>query len=153
MSKTQKLKALKKNAGAAQLFYKDGSPYWEKEYNAISERLMHNHGNVYYSYGHSERLLMRNMLNDLIEDNETTINKPPKPSDLSNSTDEKEKEYEILSKLKDKATEYMKYLERRGLIVEIWSERYPCKFWYGDGGDCNDFIKNINVLKEASFVI
>lgn len=141
-----------RNAGAVQL-YKNGQLYQipgkeDKEYNFIS------YGNKYFkncggkkrtSFGHSERILMKNILDDLIEANGDSqiINRP---SDLSVSNrGETGTLYEVLKALTEKAPEYKKYLEEKGLTIQMWSERPPCNESPedGEGDGCASFINNI----------
>lgn len=134
-----------RNAGAVQL-YKDGVPYYisgreDKKYNFIS------YGNKHFknksdkkrsSYGHSERVLMRDILDDLIKA-DVNNHDVRRPSDFSQS------EYEVLKELTNKPRPYKEYLERKGLIVKMWSERKACKESPedGEGGGCSSFIEDI----------
>jgi len=147
-----------RNAGAAQLYYKNGTDIYQisgvenKEYHCVS------YGNKYFkdesrydadvqkeatSYGHSERILMRDILDDLIKfdkssDDSYTI--PPRPSDQGNS------EYKILKYLTNNASKYKEYLEHKNLIVKMWSERPACNEESNEnigGGNCNSFINDI----------
>lgn len=81
---------------------------------------------------------MRDILDDLIEwdvDNHDVR----RPSDIYKS------KYKVLKELTNNPTPYKEYLEKKGLIVKMWSERPACKESPedGEGGGCSSFIKEI----------
>lgn len=133
-----------RNAGAVQLF-KNGAEYHipgkeTKEYNfkEFKRYTDKDYGKKRSSYGHSERALMRDILDDLIEadgDNPGVL----RPSDLSKST------YGVLKELTDNPGPYKEYLQRKKLIVKMWSERPSCEESpeNGIGGGCSSFIEEI----------
>lgn len=140
-----------RNAGAVQLYKKGGIEIYpttrDKEYHFVS------YGNKDFkdytkrlerdkrsSYGHSERFLMWKILDDLLSDDpESGV---PRPSELFD-LDGIKKEYEVLKRLTDKPEPYKKYLEQKGIIIKMWSERPACKEGDLAGGDCSLFIRNI----------
>lgn len=148
-SRNERARLFERNAGAVQL-YKNGVAYCipgkeGKNYNFVS------YGNKEFkdetkrdfevkrsSYGHSERCLMRDILDDLIEaDGESPDVK--RPSELSECT------YTVLKRLTDHKSSYKEYLERKGLTVKMWSERPACEKSPVDGvgNGCLSFIEGI----------
>ncbi|XP_054262333.1 uncharacterized protein LOC128986172 isoform X3 [Macrosteles quadrilineatus] len=133
-----------RNAGALQLYKKDGITKYtipgkeEVEYNGIScttEKKINEKNSGIITVGHSERLLMRDVLDDLIEADSGKPGIPPRPSDYKDDTNTQH-DYKVLNNLTEKASEYKQYLKSKGLIVKMWSERKPC-------ADCATFIKKI----------
>lgn len=149
-----------RNAGAVQLYNKDGISIHripkieDKEYHVIS------YGNTEFkdfteeadgvqrsSYGHSERILMRDILDDLISADKSHSHDILRPSDNLNSRSPKALElvYEVLKKLTNEPEQYKKYLEKKNIIVKMWSERPACEKdpLDGVGGTCAEFIQKI----------
>ncbi|KAL7308002.1 hypothetical protein TKK_0000090 [Trichogramma kaykai] len=146
-----------RNAGAVALYRKDGVTKYvisenskDKKYNAVS------YGNKHFknytasrdgfeatSYGHTERKLMRDVLDDLLADQSTL----PGPTSVFESLSGKEKEYEVLKYLTHNADKYKRYLEEKGIIVKIWSERPSCTAEANEGfiggSNCTKFIQDI----------
>lgn len=153
-----------RNAGAVQLYQEDGINLYQpvkedgkkenennKEYNFIS------YGNKFFkwytdeeygtkksTFAHSERILMRDVLDDLI-----SADKPGDiicPSQCTRSAHRQEKEYEVLKYLTDNAYKYKEYLESKKIIVKMWSERPSCTEEGNigiSGGNCTEFIEKI----------
>lgn len=143
------------NAGAVLLYDAETmEPYnipgnEKKEYHTISDRVNHSKYR-YHSYGHSERILMRDILDDLIlSDLKTLKNKdlrfpkksriPPIPS-LNGCS-----EAEVLQNLTERASEYRYYLKRKKLVVKMWSERGACADDEpsDEGSNCRQFMHDI----------
>ncbi|XP_054263066.1 uncharacterized protein LOC128986630 [Macrosteles quadrilineatus] len=131
-----------RNAGALQLYKKDGRTKYTipgkegKEYNTISRTVAYGKCTL----GHTERILMRKVLDVLIEDECKRLGIPPRPSDYKKAYND---DYQVLENMTEKANEYKKYLESKELIVKMWSERPPCEGKDGIGEDCSTFIQNI----------
>lgn len=153
-------KRFDRNAGAVQLYNKDSISIYnipgheDKEYHFIS------YGNKDFksytkqaekakksSYGHSERILMRDILDDLIFADKPDNHDILRPSDDLNvkSASHEGRIYEVLKKLTDEPRQYKEYLESKNIIVKMWSERPACTRAPDDGvgGACTEFIKNI----------
>ncbi|XP_054262331.1 uncharacterized protein LOC128986172 isoform X1 [Macrosteles quadrilineatus] len=134
-----------RNAGALQLYKKDGITKYtipgkeRKEYNTISCTV----SRWKCSLGHTERILMRDVLDDLIEADSGKSGIPPRPSDYKDDDKLHEDDYKILNNLTKKASDYKLYLNNKGLIVKMWSERRPCDWNDCIGDDCSTFIRNI----------
>lgn len=125
-----------KNAGAVQLFNKDGIIQATKAYGAMSEGINNiNHKTT--SLGHSERILMRNVLDDFIKEKKHEEEFLP-PSSRHRSGNSKEIPFEILDNLQKEAREYKIYLIANNTIVKMWSELQACgngtAVKYGGGG-------------------
>lgn len=145
----------KKNAGALQLYQNDGVSLYEisknegKEYHIISldniefsEFIDKGNKELRSTYGHSERMLMRDVLDDLIPVDSKEILRPSDKLNCKSWTDEKAQDYEILKNLTEYPRQYKDYLISQGIIVKMWSER-PCCNEPEIGGDCTTFMKNI----------
>lgn len=140
-----------RNAGAAQLYKKCGIETFSTPAREVKRFKFVSYGNKQFkgytvenasSYGHSERVLMWEILDYLLS-NDRDADDPPAPNKLSESSNEYLHEYEVLKGLTEKAADYKKYLEKKGIIVKMWSERPSCKEVVGDGDVCFEFIKNI----------
>ncbi|MDX2050534.1 MAG: hypothetical protein SFT93_05150 [Rickettsiaceae bacterium] len=129
----------KRNAGAVQLFNKNGDSL-QGPYSGISESVT-THGLQKNSLGHTERILMREVLDKhMQEDFKEGGIKRPSESSKSNT----DKKYEILLNLTKQAQEYGNYLESTNSVVKMWSELKPCYYNKGVcGGNCSDFIQSI----------
>lgn len=150
-----------KNTGAAALYVKkEGENIWipytlpspqylNKEYHYVSYRNKHFESQSELeasAYGHSEKILMRDILNDLISAHPADQYAISKPSSLGKSPKLEDQEYEVLKSLTEKATEYKEYLSSKNLIIKMWSERPACKDHPNkkiEGIKCEDFLKAI----------
>ncbi|KAL7308003.1 hypothetical protein TKK_0000091 [Trichogramma kaykai] len=127
------------NAGAVAPYHRNGinkyimSVYLKnKEYNAISVRI----GRT--TYGHTEIKLIMDLLDDLISTNPNDKFRVPRPKSIQ----WRDGQQAALEYLTDNAAMYTRYLEEKGIIVKMCSERPPCNYTY-KGGPCEDFLRNI----------
>ncbi|KAL7308001.1 hypothetical protein TKK_0000089 [Trichogramma kaykai] len=135
------------NAGAVGLYHKDGVTKYvishdlrNKEYNGMSRRVEDT------TYGHAERILMRDVLDNLLSANPADLCSVPRPSSVFKSSNVEEQRNEVLKYLTDNAAVYKQYLERRGIVVKLWSERPSCNKeinrWI-QGSNCIQFLQDI----------
>ncbi|XP_023314733.1 uncharacterized protein LOC106649487 isoform X2 [Trichogramma pretiosum] len=121
------------NAGAVALYHRNGIiKYMDKEYDAISDRIEGT------TYGHTERKLIMDLLDDLISTNPNDKFRVPRLKSIQ----WRDGQQAALEYLTDNAAMYKRYLEEKGIIVKMWSERKPCNYTY-EGGPCEDFLRNI----------
>lgn len=78
---------------------------------------------------------MREILDDLITE-DTDRDDLQAPSELSTTEDDLENEFEVLKSLSENPGPYKEYLEKKSIVVKMWSERPACK-------ECKTFIENI----------
>lgn len=148
-SQNERATRFDRNAGAVQIYKNDATyiiPGKAKDkYNFVSfgnkefkEYTKRDFGVKRSSYGHSERVLMIAILDDLIE-TDVDNHDVRRPSDISKCP------YKILKALTDNPKPYKEYLERKGIIVKMWSERPACEESPEDGvgGGCLSFIEGI----------
>ena len=90
--------------------------------------------------GHTERIMLRDSLEELIPDDVRDIFIPSKPSKLSRSNDIRDFDKEILSELDRQAPIFKKFFDVNKNKVKLLSERKPCS--QIDGG-CNTFLDRV----------
>jgi hypothetical protein len=135
-----------KNMGVTQL-YNDTLPI-SKIYNSPSERYEVNFNKdtnpngigQATSYGHSERIQMKDLLNDLIKNSET--HEITRPNMNKGAGASYQKNLEELKYLATNAKTYQDYLNKKNHVVKMWSERGPCNR-AGPEGNCAGFIESI----------
>lgn len=93
-------------------------------------------------YGHSERILMQQLLDKLIRE-EGPVHGILPPSDLVKDGDGSDGTIDIIKAMMEKAGEYKQYLTKKGFIVKMWSERPACDDDKEIGGGCRRFIESI----------
>jgi hypothetical protein len=140
-----------RNAGAVQLFDKSTNyPIsWEEgnikkgAFWGISTSIKIS--GILTSYGHSERICMRDLLDSYMNHKNIDPHDIKNPSHSDNIKDKNNSEYDILKCLKENAYIYKSFLVGSGVVVKFWSERVACDYKTGDGsgGKCTEFIKNI----------
>lgn len=146
--KIERKEDFERNAGACQLYRKENNePYGEPK-NFISygnKQLVREPIKLRTMYGHSERILMWKILDELITHEDFSNHKISRPSDLVKDTDLKEnvKIVEIIKAMMGNAEEYKNYLEKKGFIVKMWSERPACEDDYEIGKGCRKFLRDI----------
>jgi hypothetical protein len=135
------------NAGSVQLFDKS-THYpitWEENdvKRGFFSSISINCSNT--SYGHSERISMRDLLDSYMKHKNIDPHDIKNPSHSDNIKDKNNSEYDILKGLKENASTYKSFLVGSGIVVKFWSERVACDYETGDGsgGKCTEFIKNI----------
>lgn len=135
-----------RNAGAVQLFDKDGiNPVKigpnKGTYYAMSESI--DSAAKYSALGHSERILMKQVLDDFIIANGHEV-EIPLPSTRPRFDDGRiATELDMYSQLAREAREYKVYLIARDTIVKMWSELKACEWKEREGGACKNFIDDI----------
>lgn len=144
------------NAGAVQLFninkhnpYPTGAITWKNKNNeqkgvfsGISDCLKQ--GSQRTTYGHSERICMRDLLDSYMAYKEIDPHDLSNPSD--NFRDPNTKKLEILEALTNNASKYKLFLVGSGVIVKFWSEFSACSGKENQnrpGSICSDFIEKI----------
>lgn len=129
-----------RNAGAVQLFNVNGINALSIPHHSISNPIADNKGNL-SSWGHTERLGMRDALDYFIPENNGEIERP---SYYIRSSTPADHPLEILQSLVTYANDYKLYLENQRAVVKMWSEREPCSTNLSGGGrQCDEFIRNI----------
>ena len=138
--KTSGASSFKRNAGAVQLFDISTENPLTKPYSCISEPFPIK--SLLSSYGHSERIAMRDILDEFITENNKEVERP---SYYVKSANQKDQQLEILRELAtSNANKYKQYLENKNAVIKMWSERKPCDYDpTGGGKKCVDFIKDI----------
>jgi len=130
-----------RNAGAVQIFNISGIDTLRDPHHCISSSF--HTANGLSSYGHSERKLIRDALDNFIA-NPRNNGEIERPSYYVLSPNPAEQPLEILQALVNHTNEYKQYLTQQDAIVKMWSERKPCNYdLVGGGGRCADFIQNI----------
>lgn len=132
-----------RNAGAVQLFDIKGIDSKGSPGKAMSISIK-NADSQLTSLGHSERILMRDVLEEFISANQSASEFLP-PSERSRSGEVRDEKYEILYQLNREASEYQSYLTDRNTIVKMWSELTACDYDLKgpEGEQCINFINNI----------
>lgn len=134
-----------RNAGAVQLFSRNGIDQMTTSYGAVSQPIKDKTSEHRSSLGHTERILMRDILDSFITENGHDV-EFLSPSQRSRSADRRDA-FDIMSKLVDEARDYKNYLSGRRVVVKMWSELKACDYepasGMGAGGRCLDFINNI----------
>ena len=100
---------------------------------------------VLTSYGHSERICMRDLLDSYMNHKNIDPHDIKNPSHSDNIKDKNNSKYDILKCLKENAPAYKSFLVGSGVVVKFWSERVACDYDSKNpsGGKCTEFIKNI----------
>ena len=126
------------NAGAGQLFDQNNRELTEA-YSGISTPI-HTHRGL-SSYGHSERLVIRDILDEFVPLGNGAI-APPRY--YGRSPVPTEHACEVLETLDRNTIQYNSYLTIHNAIVKMWSERVPCDYPSpGGGSNCATFITAI----------
>ena len=123
------------NAGSVQLFDKSTHyPITWEENNikrGVFSSISINYLNT--SYGHSERICMRDLLDSYMNHKNIDPHDIKNPSHPSNIKDKNNAEYDILKGLKENTSIYKSFLVGSGVVVKFWSERVACDYKTGDG--------------------